>query len=162
MIRPATLGDLNSIVRIYNQAVKHRYATADLDPISVNDKLAWFAVHDDVDYGIFVYPEDDTVLGWCALSPYRKGRRALHDTAELSYYVDYDHHGKGIGKRLVEHALAEAPRLKKRNLFGILLEANEVSKKLLEKYGFEQWAYLPDVAEIEGELVSQVYYGRRL
>lgn len=162
MIRTAHMGDLNDIIRIYNQAVSNKYATADLDPISANDKLGWFEAHDDERYSIYVYQEDDKILGWCAISPYREGRRALIDSAEISYYVDYDHHQQGIGGKLVEHAIEEAPRLGKRVLFGILLERNFVSRKLLENFGFDQWAYLPDVAEIGGERVSQVYLGKRL
>ena len=47
-------------------------------------------------------------------------------------------------------------------LFGILLERNTPSINLLKKCGFELWGRLPDAALIEGELVSQVYYGRKV
>jgi phosphinothricin acetyltransferase len=62
----------------------------------------------------------------------------------------------------VQHAIKEAPRLGKRILFGILLERNEASIRLMNKCGFELWGRLPDVAAFEGELVSHLYYGRKV
>jgi RimJ/RimL family protein N-acetyltransferase len=47
-------------------------------------------------------------------------------------------------------------------LFCIILERNAASVGLMRKCGFELWGRLPDVASIDGELVSHVYYGRRL
>ena len=58
--------------------------------------------------------------------------------------------------------MAEARRLGKRVLFCIILERNAPSIGLMRKCGFELWGRLPDVASIDGELVSHVYFGRRL
>ena len=62
----------------------------------------------------------------------------------------------------MRHAIFEAPGLGKRVLFAILLEKNRASTRLMEKCGFELWGRLPDVALIEGELVSHLYYGRKV
>jgi phosphinothricin acetyltransferase len=162
MIRLASPDDLPRIVAIYNEAVEHRFATADLKPVTVEQRVAWFGEHDHSTFPIYVLELEGSVRGWCSLSPYRPGREALLGTAELSYYVCYDFHGQGIGSALVQHALAEAPRLGKRVLFAILLEWNEPSVRLLNKFGFEMWGRLPDVALVDGELVSHLYYGRRV
>jgi L-amino acid N-acyltransferase YncA len=42
IIRHATESDLPAIVAIYNAAVPSRMATADLEPVSVESRLAWF------------------------------------------------------------------------------------------------------------------------
>ena len=42
MIRHALESDLPAIVAIYNAAVPSRMATADLEPVSVESRLAWF------------------------------------------------------------------------------------------------------------------------
>ena len=63
---------------------------------------------------------------------------------------------------LVHHAIDEAPRRGKNVLFGILLERNAASVNLMKKCGFELWGRLPDVASIDGELVSHLYYGRKV
>jgi L-amino acid N-acyltransferase YncA len=162
MIRLAAPDDLRRIVAIYNEAVAHRFATADLQPITVDERVAWFREHDAATFPIYVLEKDGSVRGWCSLSAYRHGRAALLGTAELSYYVSDDFQGQGIGSALVRHALAEAPALGKRVLFAIVLERNEPSVRLLEKCGFALWGRLPDVALIGGELVSHRYYGRKV
>ena len=66
------------------------------------------------------------------------------------------------GSLVVEHALAACPALQIRHLFAIVLEGNEASVKLLEKMGFEQWGYLPRVADFDGKEVGHLYFGRHV
>jgi len=161
-IRTAAFSDLPEIVAIYNEAVAQRFATADLDPVTIADRSQWFHVHDPASYPIFVAEREGTVAGWCSLSAHRPGRAALRRTAEISYYVRADARGRGIGTALVEHAIGDAPRVGKQVLFGILLERNTASINLMKKCGFALWGRLPDVASIDGQLVSHVYYGRNI
>ncbi len=90
MIREAKKDDLVVINSIYNQAVEAKYQTADLLPISIEIRQKWFLEHDTETYPIFVSEEQNKIVGWCSLSAYRKGREALKQVAEVSYYV----HGK--------------------------------------------------------------------
>jgi len=160
MIRIALLRDLPEIVSIYNEAVEDRFATADLSPVTVEERAEWFREHDPSTFPIYVF-EEGQVEGWCSLSAYRRGREALSGTAEVSYYVRRTARGRGVGSSLVRHAVAEAPRLGKRVLFGIVLERNAASTRLLERCGFALWGRLPEVALIDGELVGHLYYGRK-
>jgi len=162
LIRLAASADLPAIVRIYNDAVEQRFATTDLRPVTVAQRTTWFGDHDPATYPVHVFDEDGKVLGWCSFSSYRSGREAVLGTAEISYYVASDSRGRGVGTALVRHAVREAPRFGKRILFGILLERNRASIRLMEKCGFELWGRLPDVALIDGALVSHLYYGRRV
>jgi L-amino acid N-acyltransferase YncA len=161
-IRPATFADLPEIVAIYNEAVQQRFATADLEPVTLEQRASWFQEHDPESLPIYVAEQERRIAGWCSLSAYRPGRGALRATAEISYYVRADARGRGIGTALVRHAIDDAPRVGKHVLFGILLERNTASVNLMKKCGFELWGRLPDVASIDGELVSHVYYGRRV
>lgn len=162
MIRLATLDDLPQIVAIYNEAIDARWATADLEPLKFENRLEWFNSHDPSQYPIYVFEENKSVLGWCSLSPYRFGRAALKRTAEITYYVSYFAHHRGVGSKLVSYTLEQAPKFGIRVLFGILLEKNAASVAIMKKFGFEQWAYLPEVADFEGELVGHLYYGRKV
>jgi phosphinothricin acetyltransferase len=161
-IRPATIDDLSSIVTIYNEAIDQRFATADLEPVTVEQRSAWFHEHDPASLPIYVAEREGTLAGWCSLSAYRPGRAALRRTAEISYYVSAAARGRGVGTALVQHAIDQAPRLGKHVLFGILLEKNAASIGLLKKCGFELWGRLPDAALIDDKLVSHVYYGRHV
>lgn len=160
-IRLAALADLPRIVEIYNQAIAARNATADTVPFTVEQRLDWFRVHAPEVHPIYVYEQGGEVQGWLSVSPYR-GRPALARTAEVSYYVDYGFHGRGIGSALMAHALEDAPRIGKKVYLAILLEWNKGSIRLLEKFGFERWGYLPAVAEFDGKLCGQYYYGRQV
>jgi L-amino acid N-acyltransferase YncA len=160
-VRLATEADLPAIDAIYNQAIAERFCTADLKPIGEQRRREWFDAHNVEWYPAFVY-EEDRVLGWLSLSAYRPGREALQDVAEISYYVDEAHRGKGIGSRLMEHALAESVRIKKRVLFAVIIEGNDASAALLKKFGFEQWGILPQVIACYGEVRAQIYLGKIL
>ncbi len=159
--RLATLEDLPYIVAIYNQAIAAGNATADTAPFQVEERLGWFQEHTAEKHPIYVYEQDGQVLGWLSVSAYR-GRPALRRTGEVSYYVEVAHRGAGIGSALLAHALADASRIGKRVYLAILLEWNAASIALLEKFAFARWGYLPEVAEFNGRLCGQYYYGRRV
>lgn len=158
----ANSADMPRLVEIHNQAIAAGNANAYTEPFAVEARRDWFAAHDPVSHPIYVC-EDETgvILGWLSVSPYR-GRPALARTGEISYYVDYAQHGRGVGSALMAHALREAPGLGKRVLIAILLESNQASARLLEKFGFERWGYLPEVAEFDGRTCGQFYYGRKV
>ena len=160
-IRIASQTDLPRIVAIHNQAIISGRANAYLQPFSVEARRDWFALHDPDEYPIYVSEQDGEVVGWLSLSPYRD-RPVLKRTVEVSYYVDYTHHGKGIGSELMQYALADCARIGKKVLIAIVLEWNAPSIKLLEKFGFEKWGYLPEVAEFDGRLCGHIYNGRKV
>lgn len=162
LIRYAQTEDLPSIVEIYNQSIPSQRSTGDTRPVSVADRLPWFLEHPPQEHPIFVAEADGEVAGWCSLSAYRPGRAALRFTAEISYYIAGAHHRRGLGTALVKHAVAACPALQIRHLFAIVLEGNRASIGLLEKLGFEQWGYLPRVADFNGTEVGHLYYGRHV
>ena len=162
IIRRGQMNDLPAIVDIYNQSIPSKQSTGDTQPVRVEDRVTWFAEHHPEQHPIFVAEVDGQVAGWCSLSPYRPGRAALRFTAEISYYISSAFHRRGIGAALVEHALAACPALQIRHLFAIVLEGNQASLKLLEKMGFEQWGYLPRVADFDGKEIGHLYYGRHV
>jgi L-amino acid N-acyltransferase YncA len=159
-IRIAALADMPRLVEIYNQAIASHTATADTVPFSVETRRSWFDAHTADMYPIHVCEnEHGLVAGYLSISTYRN-RPALARTAEVSYYVDYSQHGQGIGSALLQHALEDAQRIGKKIYLAFLLEGNTRSLRLLEKFGFERWAYLPQVAELPGGLSGQFIYGK--
>lgn len=161
-IQIAAENNLPEIVEIYNQAIETKESTADITPITVQDRISWFKEHEPRQYPIYVALAGKKVAGWISLSPYRKGREALKYTAEVSYYIHNDFKRKGIGSRLLEYMIRKAPSLGIKHLFAIILEKNSASAGLLEKFHFEKWAFLPQIAEFDGVPCGQFYYGRHL
>ena len=161
-IRHADIRDLEAIITIYNYAVHSKFETADTDEINWKNRISWLKSHKPGTYPIFVYEVDGIVAGWISLSPYRKGRKALKFTIEISYYVHPEFKQTGIGSNLVEHAIAKSRELNYKTLIAIILDKNEKSINLLLKYGFLKWGHLPAVAQFDNTECGHVYYGLRI
>lgn len=161
-IRLARQEDLPTINEIYNQAVRQGYCTAHLDPVSMEEREQWFMSHDPLRFPVFVAVEEKKVLGWVSLGPYRESRQALAHVAEVSYYVDENERGKGIGSMLLDYSINIAPDYLYAVLIAILLDKNPASIALLQKFGFNEWGRMPGIARIEGQRADHLYYGLML
>lgn len=162
IIRPATSKDYSEIIKIYNHAVDEKFATADTEHVSLESRKDWFAQHSPETYPIYVGEENGEIIGWCSLSPHRPGRKALRTVAEISYYIHKDHRRKGVAGSLIQYTIESAKSLGFKNLISILLDLNKPSIHILEKYGFEKWGHLPEVAEIDVVICGQYIFGRGL
>lgn len=160
-IRKAKIEDLSALTVIYNQAIAARQ-TADTVPVTVADRQTWFNSHQQERYPLVVATDGATVLGYATLSQYRGGRSALRNIVEVSYYIHEDHQRKRLGTTLLKYALAAAKELEFKHVFALLLDTNLPSVYLLEKFGFEKWGQFPNVAEIDGKICGQFYYGKHL
>lgn len=160
MIRHASKTDLPQIDTIYNQAIEDGFHTAHTKPLTKEERLQWFHKYSENKYPLFVFEEKDKVIGWISISPYRSGREALNETVEISFYVDFNFHGKGIGTKLILHCLDQAERIGKRVFLAIIIEGNQGSIQILKKLGFEQWGYLPQVINYRNEIRGQIYMGK--
>lgn len=126
-IRPATLQEIPSITEIYNEAVKAGKRNAHTTPVSIEERNKWFEKHSPEKHPVFVAENIDSILGYLAISPYRLGRMALRHTAEVSFYVRFDHHRQGVAARLLQHAMDLCPSLQIKTLFAVLLDCNDSS-----------------------------------
>jgi L-amino acid N-acyltransferase YncA len=148
MIRPAVLGDLPRVVAIYNASIPGRLATADTEPVTVEQRLPWFAEHG-ARRPLWVDEREGEALGWLSLSSFY-GRPAYGATVELSVYVAPEAQRRGVARALVGHAVAEAPRLGVTTLLGFVFGHNGPSLALLGQHGFTRWGHLPRVAVLDG------------
>jgi L-amino acid N-acyltransferase YncA len=161
IIRDGTEADLPAIVDIYNAAIPGRLATADTEPVSVSSRRAWFLEHDATRHPLWVASVDSTIAGWLSFQPFY-GRPAYHATAEISVYVAPNNHRRGIARALVVAAIEAAPRLGLKTLLGFIFGHNEPSLRLFAGFGFQRWALLPRVAELDGVERDLVIVGLRI
>ncbi|PAS92499.1 MAG: hypothetical protein CGU29_11180, partial [Candidatus Dactylopiibacterium carminicum] len=96
----------------------------------------WLSFTSAPTYGVSVKTLDERVIGYVALSPYRKGRRAFSHTCEISYYLFSGYRGRGFGKELVRTALSAAREAGFETAIAIILGCNLRSIRLLEGFGF--------------------------
>lgn len=161
-IRFAEITDLPRIVEIYNQGVEAGNANADIDLVTIADRIDWFGDHDKASFPIYLLEMDNKTIGWGSLSPYRKGRGGLRRTAEISYYIDYNFHKLGFGKMIIAHMLEDCRRLGIENVFAIMLDINPPSAGILENFGFMRWGHLPEIVNLKGRVCGQLIYGKKL
>lgn len=160
IIRIAEITDLKAIVDIYNQSIPSQRSTGHTKALKSDDQIDWFNKHSPDKYPIYVSEINHEIIGWCSLSPYREGRFAFQYTAEISYYIDQNHHRKGIATKLLNYSIEQCKRLKLTNLVAFLMEHNTASVQLLEKHGFTKWGLLPNVVNFNEKKYNHVIYGR--
>jgi L-amino acid N-acyltransferase YncA len=172
-IRLATLADLAAIVAIYNQTIAGRMVTADLEPVSVASRLAWFEAHDPdrrplwvavdgrVDRPGLANGEAERISGWVSFQDFY-GRPAYGATAEISLYVNEADRRQGIGIALLNWAISAAPELGIESILGFVFSHNHPSLRLFDRLGFTTWGHLPRVARLDGVDRDLIIVGRRV
>src|ERR1043166_2384374 len=138
MIRDALEADLPAIVEIYNAAIRSRISTAQLAPVSVEERAPWFREHSPASYPLWVAASDAGIAGWLSFHPFIP-RGAYRGTAEISVYVGEKFRRMGVGRELLEKAVAQSARLGITALVGGIFGHNEASLRLFARAGFERW-----------------------
>ncbi|BCS87370.1 GNAT family N-acetyltransferase [Pseudodesulfovibrio sediminis] len=160
-MRDATEQDLPRIVAIYNSTVRSRQSTADTEEVSVESKRSWFRGHVPGKRPILVHEEGEQIAAWVSFESFY-GRPAYRHTAEISIYIAPEFRRQGLGRRLLQEALELCPALCIKTILGYIFSHNEPSLKLFQSFGFEQWAHLPDIAEMDDQEYSLSIFGKRV
>lgn len=161
-IRKAEKTDLTRLTEIYNQAILTKRCTCDTQIFTVEERKQWFNEHQTDRFPVWIYETEEKVVGYSYITPYRSGRNALRDVCEISYYLDFDYHRKGIGSQLVDYTIQEVKKRGFDNIIAILLSCNSRSIMLLKKFGFSEWGVLPEIAKFEDVSCSHLYYGKKI
>ncbi|MGE7760934.1 N-acetyltransferase family protein [Peribacillus sp. NPDC097895] len=159
--REAERSDLPKIVEIYNSTIASRMVTADTEPVSVQSRIEWFEKHNSESRPLYIITIEGKTAGWMSFQSFY-GRPAYNSTAEISIYIDDYFRGKGIGRISIQKAIEVSPKLGVKTLLGFIFAHNIPSLKLFSKFGFEKWANLPQVAELDGIERDLVILGKRI
>lgn len=153
--------DLEKIVATYNSTVASRLVTADLEPVSVESKQAWFDAHSPGRRPLWIIIADEHYAGWMSFNSFY-GRPAYDGTVEVSIYLEESAREKGLGKKCLEKAFAVCPELNIKTLLGFIFDHNEPSLKLFYTMGFEKWAHLPKIADMQDAERGLIILGKRI
>lgn len=159
--RKAGLKDLYTIVEIYNSTIPSRVVTADLEPVSVDDRLEWYYSHRGNRPLWMVENENSEVIGWISFTNFY-GRPAYNGTAEVSIYLAEKFRGKGYGKEILDYVIKIAPKYEIRILLGFIFKHNHPSINVFRDKGFEEWGKLPDVALLDDKTADLIIVGKKL
>jgi L-amino acid N-acyltransferase YncA len=160
-IRDANMSDLTPIIDIYNSTIASRMVTADLEPISVANRVQWFNEHSPDFRPLWVVENQGVICAWVSFQSFY-GRPAYNATAEISIYIHQDFRGRKLGKFLIQQAIDACPGLQIKTLLGFIFGHNAPSIKLFSGFGFEKWAQLPNVAELDGIERDLIILGKRI
>ncbi len=157
----AQQSDLPKIVSTYNSTVASRLVTADLEPVSVESKQAWFDAHSPHRRPLWIVSIGNEYAGWMSFNSFY-GRPAYNGTVEVSIYLEENARGKGLGKMCLQKAFDVCYELKIKTLLGFIFDHNEPSLKLFYNMGFEKWAHLPKIANMLDAERGLIILGKRV
>ena len=143
-VRTATREDLPAIRDIYNAAGVATTATYDLEPVDLENRVAWFERLTAAGCPVLVLAEEDRVVGYAAYAPFRPHGGYRH-TVEHSVYLMPGCEGNGGGTLLMLELIRRAEAAGVHVMIGVLDAANQTSRRFHHKLGFVASAVLPQV-----------------
>ncbi|AFZ00601.1 GNAT family N-acetyltransferase [Calothrix sp. PCC 6303] len=168
MIRDATESDLPRIVEIYNASIPGRMATADTVSVTVESRQSWFLQHNCTNRPLWVLERELVsdansyeIIAWISLNSFY-GRPAYNKTAEFSLYVAPGYQHQGVGSYLLQAIIDSCGKFDVNTLLGFIFGHNIPSLRLCEKFGFNRWGLLPDVAELDSQKRDLVIMGLKI
>jgi phosphinothricin acetyltransferase len=159
-IRIAEINDLAAIVHIYNSTIPSRMVTADTQSVSVAEKTDWFNNFQEP-RPIWVAIENEQVIAWLSFKSFY-GRPAYAGTIEIAIYIDEQFRAKGIGKTILQFAIAAAKERNIHTLLAYIFEHNLPSIQFFQKNGFVNYGVLPEIAIMDQKQYSLGIYGLKL
>ncbi|AAZ19608.1 probable phosphinothricin acetyltransferase [Psychrobacter arcticus 273-4] len=174
IVQFAVASDLVEVLAIYNKSIAGKQATANLEPVTYEERAVWFAEHiNSATRPIYVVrmanmamesemeKQLSSIIAWGSFSDLY-ARPAYHISSEISIYIHNDYHGQGLGSLLVRWMLHQAPSLGIYNVAALIFAHNQPSLGLFRKLGFEQWGLMPQVCDMDGFIADVVMLGKRL
>jgi phosphinothricin acetyltransferase len=135
-IRRAQIPDVLSLLEIYNYYIVNTHITFDIEPHTLDQRLAWFATFGAAGrYQCFVAERGGAVIGWASSAPFKE-RAAYQTSVETSVYLSPRDVGRGIGLRLYKALLARLEREDVHRAYGGVSQPNDASARLHERVGF--------------------------
>jgi phosphinothricin acetyltransferase len=144
-LRDATEDDLGRILDITNHAIEHTTAIWRLEPVTLDERLAWFRARRGRGYPVLVAEgADGRVLGFASYGEFRTWAGYRH-TVEHSVYVDAAERDRGIGSALLVALIDRAIAAGVHAVVGGIAAENTGSIRLHERFGFAKTGHLHQV-----------------
>ncbi|MCH8993935.1 MAG: N-acetyltransferase [Chloroflexi bacterium] len=162
LVRRGRESDLARINEIYNHYVLTTAVTFDIEPITMEQRRAWFARYaTDGRHRLFVAEHSGAVLGYADSHQFR-AKQAYDTTVETTVYCAPEAAGRGIGRQLYD-ALFDALRGEdvRAALAGMTLP-NEASKALHERFDFALVGVMHEVGKKFDRYWDVAWYEKRL
>jgi L-amino acid N-acyltransferase YncA len=145
IIRAATVGDLESLLDIYNDVVLNTTATFEETPRTLSEFT--FTYQDKMKLGLpwIVAEADKQIIGYGTYGSFRKAS-GYKTTVEHSLHVHPDFRGQGIGSNILGKLITLAKDQSLNVMIAGIDATNTTSIVLHEKFGFKKVGEIPLVA----------------
>lgn len=135
-IRRATEADLAGITRIYDQYIVDSPVSFDVEPWSVERRLAWWDDHQGHPRLVVLVADADGEVVGTAYSSWYRPKVAYERSVETSVVLDGTWVGQGLGRRLYEALLDELAAAGAHRAYAVVTLPNEASVALHHRLGF--------------------------
>lgn len=158
IIRTAEEKDMPELLDIYNYEVEHGFATFDVTPKTMEERMVWFHEHNKDNHPLIVAEVEGKAVGYASLSSYRP-KEAYKTTVELSIYVNREYRRKGIAGKLAS-AIIEIAREREdvHTVISVITGGNEASILLHEHLGFEYCGTMKEMGMKFGKMLDIINY----
>ena len=136
LIRRIERADVPALLDIYNHYIAHTAITFDIEPKTLDERIAWYEEFKPSGrYQCVVAVKDGTPIGWASSGKWKD--RAAYDTSiETSVYLAPDVHRRGLGRRLYGMLFAALAGEDIHRAYGGITQPNEASVGLHKALGF--------------------------
>jgi len=161
-IRPATPTDIPAICRIYADAVRNGTASFEIEAPDEVEMARRQKTLLDGGYPYLVAETEGGLAGYAYAGAYRP-RPAYRFSVEDSIYLDPGHHGRGIGRRLLDALIAESERRGFRQMIAVIGDSAQAPSIALHRAaGFEMIGTIRNVGFKHGRWLDSVLMQRAL
>ncbi|GIN86034.1 hypothetical protein J6TS2_24200 [Heyndrickxia sporothermodurans] len=96
IIRKVEKNDLPQVLDIYNQGIKERIATLEVEPKNQEYIQTWYENHQGRYTSVVAENYQNQIIGWACINPY-SSRKAYYGVGEISVYIHKDFRVKRLG-----------------------------------------------------------------
>lgn len=144
MIRPAVIGDMEAIARIYNHYILNTVVTFEEQPVTAVDIAGRIDAVAAAGFAWLVAERDGEVVGYAYANTWNT-RSAYRFACECTVYLDPAATGQGLGTVLYDALFASLRAKQMRTVIGGIALPNEASVALHEKFGLSKVAHFNEV-----------------
>ena len=155
MIEQMRVNDWEQVCEIYLEGIRSGNSTFETDAPSWEK---WNEGH--LPFARLVMRDEETVIGWAALSPVSK-RDVYRGVAEVTVYVTESARGKGIGRALLEALIADSEKNDIWTLQASIFPENTASVELHLRCGFREVGRRERIARLHGVWRDTILFERR-
>lgn len=148
-IRDATREDASAIAAIYNESIAARDSTMQLEPVAPETVTDWLRSMGGRE-AVLVMVEDTKVIGYGIIKRY-SDRGGYQYAAETSVYLRRTRTGDGLGTALQRALIDRCRAYDYHHLVAKLWAANERSRALHRKFGYDLVGVQREVGLVDGE-----------